>query len=292
MQTITILNGKLLADSICGGLKFRTDKLKEAGIQPELAIIISGDNDAGLVYVRNKIRRCKEIGIRPIVKRLSRLTDKDIVENCAENKPIIFQMPICGEVELSSLSRYINPMCDVDGFVSAVNVAALASGEVPYHYPCTPKGIVRLLEANKVSLTGKAVCIIGRSNIVGRPLARMMERADATVTLCHSKTSHCELYRYVGSSDIIVSATGRRNTLTFNAMEHYGEFVHLGRQIFIDVGMNRDEFGKLYGDIDPLIYEYCNAYTPVPGGVGPMTVAMLMENVVEFYERGRVGWEC
>lgn len=139
MQTITILNGKLLADSICSGLKLRTDKLKEAGIHPELLIITSGDNDAGFVYVRNKIRRCKEIGIRPVVKRLPRLTDKDVVENCAGNKPVIFQMPICGKVELSSLSRYIDPMCDVDGFVSAVNVATLASGEVPYHYPCTPR---------------------------------------------------------------------------------------------------------------------------------------------------------
>lgn len=113
----------------------------------------------------------------------------------------------------------------------------------------------------------------------------MMEQAGATVILCHSKTPQHELYRYVGSSDIIVSATGCRNTLTFNAMEHYGEFAHLGRQVFVDVGMNRDENGKLCGDIDPLIYEYCNAYTPVPGGIGPMTVAMLMENTVEFYER-------
>lgn len=280
---ITILNGKLLADSICNDLKLRVAKLKEADIQPELVIITSGNDDAGLVYVRNKIRRCEEIGIRPIVKHLPELTEQDIAENCAENKPIIFQMPIYGKVGLSNLARYIDPMCDVDGFVSAVNVAALASGETPYHYPCTPKGIMRLLGANRVSLAGKAVCIIGRSNIVGRPLARMMEQAGATVTLCHRKTPHCELYRYVGLSDIVVSATGCRNILTFNAMEHYGEFAHLGRQIFVDVGMNRDENGKLYGDIDPLIYEYCNAYTPVPGGVGPMTVAMLMENVVNFY---------
>lgn len=280
-----ILSGKLLADSICSDLKLRVNKLRESGIQPELMIITSGDNDAGLVYVRNKVKRCNEIGIRPIVKHLHELTDQDVAENCAENKPIIFQMPIHGEVELSDLTRYIDPVCDVDGFASKVNVAALASGEMPYHYPCTPKGIIRLLEANGVTLSGKAVCIIGRSNIVGRPLARMMEQAGATVTVCHSKTPQNELYRYVGASDIIVSATGRRNTLTFNAMEHYGEFAHLGRQVFVDVGMNRDENGKLCGDIDSLIYEYCNAYTPVPGGIGPMTVAMLMENTVEFYER-------
>lgn len=282
---MTILSGKLLADRICGNLKLRVDRLKESGVQPELMIITSGDNDAGLVYVRNKIKRCKEIGIYPIVKHLHELTDQDVAENCAENKPIIFQMPMNGEVEPHDITRYIDPMCDVDGFASKVNVAALANGETPYHYPCTPKGIIRLLEANGVALSGKTVCVIGRSNIVGRPIARMMEQADATVTLCHSKTPQHELYRYVGSSDIIVSATGCRNTLTFNAMEHFGEFVHLGRQVFVDVGMNRDENGKLCGDIDPMIYEYCNAYTPVPGGIGPMTVAMLMENTVEFYER-------
>lgn len=282
---MTILNGKLLADSICSDLKLRVDKLKESGVQPELMIITSGDNDAGLVYVRNKIKRCEEIGIRPIVKHLHELTVQDVAENCAENKPIIFQMPMNGEVELRDLTRYIDPMCDADGFASKFNVAALANGETPYHYPCTPKGIIRLLKANGVTPSGKAVCIIGRSNIVGRPLARMMEQAGATVVLCHSKTPQHELYRYVGSSDIVVSATGRRNTLTFNAMEHYGEFAHLGRQVFVDVGMNRDESGKLCGDIDPLIYEYCNAHTPVPGGIGPMTVAMLMENTVVFYER-------
>lgn len=282
---MTILNGKLLADSICSSLKLRVDKLKESGIQPELMIITSGDNDAGLVYVRNKIKRCKEIGIRPIVKHLHELTDQDVAENCAENKPIIFQMPMNGVVDIDDISEHIDPMCDVDGFASWYNVAALANGNKPFHYPCTPKGIIRLLEVNGVALSGKVVCIIGRSNIVGRPLARMMEQAGATVILCHRKTHQHELYRYVGSSDIIVSATGCRNTLTFNAMEHYGEFAHLGRQVFVDVGMNRDENGKLCGDIDPLIYEYCNAYTPVPGGIGPMTVAMLMENTVEFYER-------
>lgn len=276
-----ILDGKKLADQICNDLKIKVDDLRAAGVQPELIIVTSGDNDASKVYVRNKVRRCEEIGINVSVEHHDYLTAAHVDEVCRRNKPAIFQMPIEGNqygLDLASVS--LKPHCDVDGFVAVDNIVAIATGDKPYHYPCTPLGIMELLKKYDVHLEGKCVCIIGRSNIVGRPLARMMEQAGATVTLCHSKTPKEELYLKADASDIIVSATGVRNVLTLEGFECTCGTYRLGEKVIVDVGMNRDENGKLCGDIDPLIYERCKAYTPVPGGIGQMTVAMLMSNVV------------
>lgn len=275
-----VLDGRSLADSICKDLKDRVDVMKEDGVKPILKIISSGDDDASKVYVRNKIRRCEEIGIVPKVVHYSELTDGDICSACITTDPIIFQMPMTGDVSSKNVSRYLDPVCDVDGFASVENVSFLASGETPFFCPCTPAGVVRLLDHYNIPTNGRTVCIIGRSNIVGRPLARMMEQRGATVILCHSHTPEGVLYEMVGASDIVVSATGHRNTLEYGKMNK--EKIHL--QTFVDVGMNRDENGKLCGDIDPEIKRRSYAFTPVPGGVGPMTVAMLMENVVNFYE--------
>lgn len=275
-----ILDGKALADKICLDLKDRADKLKAAGITPRLTIVTSGDDAASKVYVRNKVRRAEEIGIEVSVDHYDELYFDDVAE-LYDWHPIICQMPISGDVTLDDLGFIIDEArYDVDGFVCLENVARLASGQKPQNYPCTPKGIIRLLAEYAIPLAGKSVCIIGRSNIVGRPLARMMEQAGATVTLCHSKTPDGFLAEVLAAVDIIVSATGVRKMVS-----SCYQFPYLNEQVFVDVGMNRDENGKLCGDIDPEIFKHCYAYTPVPGGVGPMTVAMLMENVIECYER-------
>ena len=302
-----ILDGKALADKICSDLKVRVEALhrwvdvSKRGLPriegdvnavcdttrcPRLLIVTSGDDVASKIYVRNKVRRCEEIGIQVEVKHFDYLTADNVLTIKSYHRPVIVQMPITGNVDMETLSNLLGDMyhCDVDGFVTTENIARLATGRQPFHDPCTPKGIMRLLAEYGVSLHGKTVCIIGRSNIVGRPLSWMMEQAGATVTLCHSKTPERTLYQMASMADIIVSATGVRNVLTMDKLLHHASW-NVADKVFVDVGMNRDENGKLCGDIDPLLLQASAAYTPVPGGVGPMTVAMLMENVVEYYER-------
>jgi len=290
----TILNGKKLADGVCEDLKMRVNELKKFEIQPRLTIVTSGDNEAGKVYVRNKVRRCEEIGIEAEVIHFDYLTEEDVEDICDRTyNPIIFQMPITGSVEEADLTSFVHMSFDVDGFVSLENVGGLASGRNYHNKPCTPKGIMQLLDEYDIELEGKTVCVIGRSNIVGRPVARMMEQRNATVVQCHSKTPKRVLLDAVAISDIIVSAAGVEDVLTYNDLYYNIEPDEVTNEdglvyydkVFVDVGINRDKNGKLRGDFDPEIFKHCKAYTPVPGGIGPMTVAMLMENVVEFYER-------
>lgn len=282
-----VLDGKALADKICLELKERADKLKASGVFPMLTIVTSGDDAASKLYVRNKVRRAEDIGIDAEVVHYDSICRHHAWEQSMKVRPIIYQMPITGTVTLDDLDTFVGSCIDVDGFVSSRNVSAVANGERPCFYPCTPKGIMRLLSEYEITPEGKSVCIIGRSNIVGRPLARMMEQAGATVVLCHSKTPEWMLKSAVSLADIVVSATGVRNVISdvHKYINDECDYDHLRDQVFVDVGMNRDENGKLCGDIDPQITKYSKAYTPVPGGVGPMTVAMLMENVIEYYER-------
>lgn len=281
-----ILDGKALADKICVELKHRMDIVKEnyLPMTPSLTIVTSGDDAASKVYVRNKVRRCEEIGIKPDVRHFNAVTPQIVDQIAMENVPVIFQMPMAGTATMETLQSYQWGGYDMDGFVDLNNVAKISTGKQPMYYPCTPKGILRLLAEYAIPLEGKSVCIIGRSNIVGHPLSWMMERVGATVTLCHSKTPEKTLYHAVAAADIVVSATGVRNVISRDAMLQYTDF-DVSKKVFVDVGMNLDENGKLCGDIDPLMLEASAAYTPVPGGVGPMTVAMLMENVVEYYEK-------
>lgn len=281
-----ILDGKALADKICAELKHRMDIVKENYLSTSLSLVIvtSGDDSASKVYVRNKVRRCEEIGVKADVRHFDVVTPQIVDQIAMENVPVIFQMPMTGTATMETLQSYQWGGYDMDGFVDLNNVAKLSTGKQPMYYPCTPKGIMRLLAEYALPLEGKSVCIIGRSNIVGRPLSWMMEQVGATVTLCHSKTPEEALYRAIQMADVVVSATGVRNVISRDAMLQYGEF-DVTNKVFVDVGMNRDENGKLCGDIDPQILTASAAYTPVPGGVGPMTVAMLMENVVEYYER-------
>lgn len=274
-----VMDGKALADKICIELKGRCDVLRNKGIYPKLTIVTSGDDNASQVYVRNKVKRCEEIGIEVDARHHALLGELDISLLCAAvDNPMIVQEPIAGNGTHADVAKYIMPWYDVDGF-SEFNVSALAMGLEPIYYPCTPKGIMRLLEEYDVELEGKSVCVIGRSNIVGRPIARMMEQANATVTLCHSKTREFDLFEAVLNADIVASAVGKVGVMSPTRPIVWSD------KVIIDVGMNRDENGKLCGDFSEELKQMAAYFTPVPKGVGAMTVAMLMENVIEYYEK-------
>lgn len=279
------LDGKAVADDICKYLKYRVDILKNAGFEPTLTIITSGEDGASQVYVKNKVRRAEEIGIKVDVRHYPKLDKEDItLLSAAVMNPMIVQEPITGTAKHEDVANYIHPCLDADCF-SYENVGMLATGHKPMYLPCTPRGIMHLLNWYNIPLGGQKVCIIGRSNIVGRPLSWMMTNENATVTLCNSFTSEKSLYNIICNSDIIVSAVGKPEFLKKtrgDIVSNYG--INWAEKTFIDVGINRLD-GHLCGDIHPSIYEASYAYTPVPGGVGPMTVAMLMLNVVEYYER-------
>lgn len=276
------MDGKALADKICLDLKARCDVLKSCNINPVLTIVTSGEDSASKVYVRNKVRRCEEIGIKADVRHYDKLdcVDVDNIEDSIQN-PIIVQEPITGNATHAYVAGKLFALDDVDGF-SHSNMALLATGEKPYHRPCTPSGVMRLLEEYNIPLEGKNALVIGRSNIVGRPMAMMLEHAGCTVTVAHSKTDSYMLLGLFGFADIVVSAVGKKDIISLYDLEGWEN--GLKDKILIDVGMNRDENGKLCGDFSEELKQKATYYTPVPGGVGAMTVAMLMQNVIEFYE--------
>ena len=287
------MDGKTLADKICLDLKHRCDKLIKLGIQPVLTIVTTGDDAASKVYVRNKVKRCEEIGIKTDVRHYDYLNKQDFLDLHREvDNPIIVQEPITGEVDHEFVAEYLNLVQDVDGFAD-YNVARLANGDNPYNYPCTPNGVMTLLHEYSVEIEGKNALVIGRSNIVGRPMAMMLEHEGATVTIAHSKTPEGRLYNLIQDANIIVSAVGKAGFITSEKLEkHYwydrkylwSGFIY---KIIVDVGINRDENGKLCGDFSEELKERAGWYTPVPGGCGPMTIAILMENVIKYYE-GRI----
>jgi methylenetetrahydrofolate dehydrogenase (NADP+)/methenyltetrahydrofolate cyclohydrolase len=284
-----VLDGKKVANEIAEDLKKRCEILKAKHIFPKL-IIFTNTDDASKVYVRNKVKRCEEIGIEVLTYPISQFEDFDWFSKKYdfENIPYILQEP-------SNLTKFQNAIfidqyyqTDVDGF-SASNLGKLFKNEekdgLTYFKACTPKGIITLLDYYNIPIEGRKVVILGRSNIVGRPMAAMMLNRDATVTICHSKTPKYTLDEEVMSADIIVSAVGKLNMLS-----GYRDYIYernFKKKILVDVGMNRDNDGKLCGDICKKAIEHCYAHTPVPGGVGPMTVISLCENVIEFYENGK-----
>ena len=275
------MDGKALADKICLGLKARCDTLKSRNINPVLTIVTSGEDSASKVYVRNKVKRCEEIGIKADVRHFDKLNciDIDNIIYSIQN-PIIVQEPIAGDATHAHVAGELFAPSDVDGF-SRLNMALLATGEKPYHRPCTQSGVMRLLEEYDIPLEGKNALVIGRSNIVGRPMAMMLEHAGCTVTVAHSKTTKDSLIENFVSADIVVSAVGKRNIVSD------AEFLpskRLKDKVLIDVGMNRDENGKLCGDFSEELKQKAVYYTPTPGGTCPMTVAMLMQNVIKYYE--------
>lgn len=278
------MDGKALADKICQELKIKCDELKKCDTFPRLTIVTSGDDSASKVYVRNKIKRCEEIGIECDVRHFDSLDYNKFNEIMLRiTNPIIIQEPITGYVDHKAVSMLMPPTIDVDGF-SYKNMGNLAMGYEPYYYPCTPMGVMELLKEYNIELEGKNVLIIGRSNIVGRPMAMMLEHAGCTVTIAHSKTPQKELYSLFWRNDIIASAVGKRNVFETTMTNWPTTSNMLSNKIIIDVGMNRDENGKLCGDISEELKQLCAYYTPTPGSTGPMTVAMLMKNTIKFYK--------
>lgn len=279
------LDGKFLANNICQNLTTRCNHLKECGIEPALIIIPTGDNAASQSYAKAKIARCKEIGIWSVVRHYDYLTKAEFMGLLSYIKsPIIIQEPIVGEVDYNFINTRLDPWQDVDGF-SCTNMGRLATGFEPLNTPCTPMGVMRLLDEYMIDVEGKNALVIGRSNIVGRPMAMMLEHEGATVTIAHSKTK--SLMPLMNKADIIISATGHRMTDLERDVEMYCKVSVDDRRFktIIDVGVNRDENGHLYGDFSEDFKAKYGYWTPCVGGVGPMTVAMLMENVIRFYER-------
>lgn len=272
-----IIEGKELARSIRGEVKKEVDNLREKNVIPKLAVIMVGDNSASKVYVKNKSKACQECGVEfeeiLLDANTSMETLLSIIDKLNERTDIngiLLQSPIPKDLNIQEAFERISYKKDVDGF-NPVNVGKLMIGEDTF-ISCTPYGIIKMLEAYNIEIEGKHAVIIGRSNIVGKPLAQCLLRNNATVTICHSKTR--DISQITKTADILISAAGRVNMVT-------SEMVKEGA-VVIDVGMNRNDDGKLVGDVDfENVKEKASYITPVPGGVGPMTIAMLMNNVVK-----------
>ena len=272
-----IIDGKSLAKKIRSNLKKECDELKKDGITPKLAVIMVGDNPASKIYVKNKSKACEEIGIEYeeflldesiSMEELLNLIEK--LNNRKDINGILLQSPIPKNLNIDEAFNKIDYKKDVDGF-NPVNVGKLVIGQDSF-ISCTPYGVIKMLENYNIPIEGKNVVIIGRSNIVGKPLMQCLLKKNATVTICHSKTKN--ISEITKKADILVAALGKAKFVT-------KEMVKDGA-VVIDVGINRDESGKLVGDVDFEEAEKIASFiTPVPGGVGPMTIAMLMSNVVK-----------
>lgn len=273
----TIINGKELAAKVRSNLKTEVEDLKKQGINPKLAVIMVGNDGASAVYVRNKSKACDEIGIAFEEFLLKEETTREELLGLIEelNKRddvhgILLQSPIPKHLDIREAFNAIDYRKDVDGF-HPINVGKLAIGEDSF-VSCTPAGVMKMLEEYGIEIQGKNAVVIGRSNIVGKPLAQLLLNANATVTTCHSKTQNIE--EIASRADILVAALGKAKFVTGNMVKEGA--------VVIDVGINRNVEGKLVGDVNFEEVEPKASYiTPVPGGVGPMTIAMLMSNVVK-----------
>ena len=271
-----ILDGKSIANKITEELKKKTQSLTN---KPKLAVLLVGDNPASQIYVRNKQKKAEYIGFDSIVIPLPKeATEDNILEHIyilnedTNINAILVQLPLPDGINQKRIIEAIDPIKDVDGFTS-YNFGRLALGYKPYVYPCTPKGIIKLLEEYNVELTGKSILVIGRSNIVGKPVSLMLQQKNATVTMANSYTKN--LKEISKQADIIISAIGKPKFITQDYIKD--------NAVIVDVGINRIDTG-LCGDIDfENVKEKTSFITPVPGGVGPMTIAMLMENTFELY---------
>lgn len=271
-----IISGKETAAKIRERLRAQIDQLLEKGYQPGLAVVIVGDDPASQVYVRNKEKACKEVGIAAQTFALPKETTQqelmaliDTLNARSDVHGILVQLPLPRHLDEHQVINAILPEKDVDAF-HPVNVGKIMIGDFDY-VPCTPAGVMALLEEAQIDVSGKRAVVIGRSNIVGKPQAMLLLHKNATVTICHSKTQHLE--EITRQADIIVVAIGKAHFLR-------GDMVKDG-VVVIDVGMNRLENGKLAGDVDfDTVAPKASYITPVPGGVGPMTITMLLQNTV------------
>ena len=272
-----LIDGKKLSKEIREKLKINCEELKEKGINPKLAVIMVGDDKASQVYVRNKSKACNEIGIEFEEFILDKgIEQKELIElikklnNYNNVHGILLQSPIPAHLDINEAFKTINPEKDVDGF-NPVNVGKLCLNQDTF-VSCTPYGIMKMFEAYNIDLTGKNVTILGRSNIVGKPLIQCCLNKNATVTVCHSKTK--DLKEHTKNADVVISAIGKAKFVTEDMIK--------SGAVVIDVGTNRGEDGKLTGDVDfENVSKKASYITPVPGGVGPMTIAMLMNNVIK-----------
>ena len=280
-HTASIIDGNALSAQLRADVMRRADALKERGITPGLAALLVGENPASQVYVRNKVKACADAGLHSVLERY----DADLTEAAllaridALNKDpaihgILVQLPVPKHIDANKVIEAIAPEKDVDGFHIA-SAGALMVGQ-PGFLPCTPYGCMKMLESIDYDLRGKHAVVIGRSNIVGKPMAMLLLQKNATVTICHSGTK--DLKAMTLQADVIVAAVGKVNVLT-------ADMVKPGA-VVIDVGMNRNAEGKLCGDVDYAgVRQVAGHITPVPGGVGPMTITMLLVNTLESAER-------
>jgi methylenetetrahydrofolate dehydrogenase (NADP+)/methenyltetrahydrofolate cyclohydrolase len=280
-MTAQKIDGNALSQKLRAEVTLRTTALKAKGITPGLAVILVGENPASQVYVRNKVKACEDSGLHSILeKHPASLTEAallnriDALNHDTGIHGILVQLPLPAHIDAQKVIEAISPAKDVDGFHIA-SAGALMTG-MPGFWPCTPYGCMKMLESIGYELKGKHAVVIGRSNIVGKPMALMLLQKNATVTICHSATQ--DLKAITLQADVIVAAVGKRNILT-------ADMVKPGA-VVLDVGMNRNEEGKLCGDVDFAGVEQVAGYiTPVPGGVGPMTITMLLVNTLEAAER-------
>lgn len=280
-----LLDGKLHAQHIKDEIKEEMSKLAYRD-RPTLAVVCVGDDPASDIYVRNKQNDCRECLIGSVVYRLpadveeKRLIDLIYHLSVTSNiTGILVQLPLPKHIDKKKVIEAIDPLKDVDGFTRK-NVVALYSDN-PGFVPCTPLGVIELLQRYEYTFTGKNVAILGRSDIVGKPLAQLMLTLDATVTVCHSQTQTDSLLEVIRRADIVVSAMG--NPRVLQPYAHRGE-LFAEKTVLVDVSINRGLLGRSIGDIPTEWYEWSEAYTPVPGGIGPMTRAMLLKNVVKAKE--------
>ena len=280
-MTAQLIDGNALSKKIREDVAVRAAALAARGHKPGLAVILVGEDPASAVYVRNKVKACNDYGLHSVFEKYdASLSEADLLARieALNNDPtihgILVQMPLPKHINPQRVIETISTLKDVDGY-SVQSAGDLMAG-LPGFRPCTPYGCMKLIETTGVSLKGKHAVVIGRSNTVGKPMALLLLQANATVTVCHSATA--DIGHHTRQADVVVVAVGRRNTLT-------ADMVKPGA-VVIDVGMNRNDEGKLCGDVDFAgVKEVASWITPVPGGVGPMTITMLLVNTVEAAER-------
>jgi len=283
-QSAQLIDGVALSKQLRLDVTERARALKARGITPGLAVILVGDNPASQVYVRNKVKGCEDCGFHSVLEKYdASLSEVDLLAHIARLNAdpsihgILVQLPVPKHIDANKVIEAISPLKDVDGFHIA-SAGALMTG-MPGFWPCTPYGCMKMLESIHYDLRGKHAVVIGRSNIVGKPMAMMLLQKSATVTICHSATA--DLKALTLQADVIVAAVGKRNVLT-------ADMVKPGA-VVLDVGMNRNDEGKLCGDVDfEGVRQVAGFITPVPGGVGPMTITMLLVNTLEAAERSTI----
>lgn len=281
------MDGKALADKIAVGLKQRCENLKSKNLIPTVNIYTTNDDPIANMYLRSKLKRCQEIGIETVVKNCNDYDNFGIIRSIAKSRnPLVIEEPIPPTIDKESLCDILVSRTDLDGW-STWNRAKLYCNMKPNFYPCTPKGIMHLLKEYNVEFEGRNALVIGRSNIVGQPIAWMLSQRGCTVTMAHSKTNESDLINYAISADIIVSAVGKPNIIDFQEFNDecfgIGEKI-LSDKVIIDVGMSFEN-GILVGDFTEEFKSKTALWNSVRGSIGPMTTISFCENVLEFYER-------